>query len=208
MADGCERQRRAIQRASKEYRLLLSTALLLVLGSKHGFHRGVDRRREGVGGDMVNLIILSMIHESILFRFNSFFKFLGQPALKGPKWVACRVVGRHQKLGKKLWSHCLQCNLCLLGRATHPHPHTNTHTHTSERERDGATNVGMGKKFQEVPSFVRAPPRDKRLESSLLFRLHSTTPFSFLCLVCKSVTDPSSGVVPFTVSKWVQLGNY
>ena len=36
-------------------------------------------------GDMVNLIILSMIHESLLFRFNSFFKFLAQPALKGPK---------------------------------------------------------------------------------------------------------------------------
>ena len=36
-------------------------------------------------GDMVNLIILSMIHESLLFRFNSFFTFLAQPALKGPK---------------------------------------------------------------------------------------------------------------------------
>ena len=33
-------------------------------------------------GDMVNLIIRSMIHESLLFRFNSFFKFLAQPALK------------------------------------------------------------------------------------------------------------------------------
>ena len=41
-----------------------------------------ERGRES--GDMVNLIILSLIHESLLFRFNSFL-FFAQPALKEPK---------------------------------------------------------------------------------------------------------------------------
>ena len=46
---------------------------------------------------MVFLIILPMTHESLLFRFNSFFNsWLNQ----GPKCVARGVVGRHQRLGK------------------------------------------------------------------------------------------------------------